>query len=143
MAYKTCARLFLISILLAIAGEAIAARDIPKTDDQMKQPEWLLKHDRSVLIPGLGRVLLPPHLKSPHIIPHYPYTGSTGSGSVGGGSTGSGSLGGGSTGSGSIGGSPGGARQIPGGDDTLVPNPGFEVPVPGTGAVGAGTNPRP
>ncbi|KAG4142208.1 hypothetical protein ERO13_D06G117266v2 [Gossypium hirsutum] len=92
---------FMLSILFVIAGQAIAARDISKNDDQMKQPEFL-KHDRSVLIPGLGRV-------GRHV-------GST----------------------------IGGNRQLPGGDDTFVPNPGFEVPIPaGRGAGIAGTNPRP
>ncbi|KAL1121553.1 hypothetical protein V6Z11_D01G241300 [Gossypium hirsutum] len=86
---------FMLSILFVIAGQAIAARDISKNDDQMKQPEFL-KHDRSVLIPDLGRVTI------------------------------------------------GGNRQLPGGDDTFVPNPGFEVPIPaGRGAGIAGTNPRP
>ncbi|KAL4348182.1 hypothetical protein GQ457_17G024090 [Hibiscus cannabinus] len=97
--------LFALGILLAISGQAIAARDVPKNDDQMKHPEFL-KHDRSVLIPGLGRVLLPPVFKHHHL--H-----STSSG----GHTGSTST--------------GGNSQIPGGDDTFVPNPGFEVPIPG------------
>ncbi|XWS54245.1 hypothetical protein CRYUN_Cryun10bG0074200 [Craigia yunnanensis] len=123
MAYKISsfllARVFLVSILLAIAGQAVAKRNIPrnpKNDDQMKQPEWLTKHDRSVLIPGLGRVLLPPVLKH-----HKPYTGSIGGNS----------------------GRTGGTGHIPGGDDTFVPNPGFEVPIPGQGASAARTNPHP
>ncbi|XP_022748900.1 putative cell wall protein [Durio zibethinus] len=120
MAYKISslllAQVFLVSILIAIAGQAVAKRDIPrnpKNDDQMKQPEWLTHHDRSVLIPGLGRVYLPPILKH-----HNPYTGSSGGGS-------------------------GGTGHIPGGDDTFDPNPGFEVPVPDLCAGSAGTHPHP
>ncbi|KAK8265148.1 hypothetical protein V6Z11_D12G159000 [Gossypium hirsutum] len=105
---------FMLSILFVIAGQAIAARDISKNDDQMKQPEFL-KHDRSVLIPGLGRVLLPPVFKhhNPHTIGTGTHTGSSG-------------------------------RHVVMSDDTFVPNPGFEVPIPaGRGAGIAGTNPRP
>ncbi|GMI99678.1 hypothetical protein HRI_003637100 [Hibiscus trionum] len=105
------ALVFVFGILLV---QVIAARDVPKNDDQMKHPEFL-KHDRSVLIPGLGRVLLPPVFKH-----HHPHTTSSGGhiGSSGGyiGSSGS---------------TTGGSSQIPGGDDTFVPNPGFEVPIPG------------
>ncbi|KAK8537208.1 hypothetical protein V6N13_042153 [Hibiscus sabdariffa] len=100
-----------IGILLAISGQAVAARDMPKNDDQMMHPEFL-KHDRSVLIPGLGRVLLPPVLKH-----HHAHTVISG-GHIG--------FGGGHSGS-----TTGGSSQIPGGDDTFVPNPGFEVPIPG------------
>ncbi|KAK8493669.1 hypothetical protein V6N13_046681 [Hibiscus sabdariffa] len=105
--------LFALGILLAISGQAIAARDVPKNDDQMKHPEFL-KHDRSVLIPGLGRVLLPPVFKHHHL--H--------STSSGGHTSSSSSSHSGDT-------STGGNSQIPGGDDTFVPNPGFEVPIPG------------
>ncbi|KAJ0111289.1 hypothetical protein Patl1_02203 [Pistacia atlantica] len=75
----------------------------------MKQPEWFLKSDHSVVIPGIGRILVPPAFTG-HTIGGV--TGSSGSG------TGTG------TGTGS---------HIPGGDDTFVPNPGYEVPTPGTG----------
>ncbi|KAE8733851.1 putative Peroxisomal membrane protein [Hibiscus syriacus] len=104
--------LFAVGIVLAISEQVIAARDMPKNDDQMKHPEFL-KHDRSVLIPGLGRVLLPPVFKH-----HHPHS------TISGGHTGS-------TGGNSGGTSIGGNSQIPGGDDTFVPNPGFEVPIPG------------
>ncbi|XP_039056647.1 putative cell wall protein isoform X1 [Hibiscus syriacus] len=97
--------LLAVGILLAISDQANAARDMPKNDGQMKHPEFL-KHDRSVLIPGLGRVLLPPVFKH-----HHPHS-TIGGGHSGGTSTGENS-------------------QIPGGDDTFVPNPGFEVPIPG------------
>ncbi|MBA0656335.1 hypothetical protein Goklo_008701 [Gossypium klotzschianum] len=118
------AHVFILSILFAIARQAIAARDISKNDYKMKQPEYL-KHDRSVLIPGLGRVLLPPVFKhhNSHTIGTGTHTGSSG---------------------GHFGSTIGGNRQIPGGDDTFVPNPGFEVPIPtGDGAGIARTNPRP
>ncbi|GMJ06432.1 hypothetical protein HRI_004312400 [Hibiscus trionum] len=91
--------LFAVGILLAVSGQAI---DMSKNDDQMKHPEFL-KHDRSFLIPGLGRVLLPPVFKH-----HHPHSTSHSGGT-----------------------STGGNNQIPGGDDTFVPNPGFEVPIPG------------
>ncbi|KAG4170256.1 hypothetical protein ERO13_A12G137200v2 [Gossypium hirsutum] len=73
----------------------------------------------------LGRVLLPPVFKhhNPHTIGTGTHTGSSG---------------------GHVGSTIGRNRQIPGGDDTFVPNPGFEVPIPaGRGAGIAGTNPRP
>nr|KJB50074.1 hypothetical protein B456_008G152500 [Gossypium raimondii] len=93
------AHVFILSILFAIAGQAIAAR--------------------------LGRVLLPPVFKhhNSHTIGTGTHIGSSG---------------------GHFGSTIGGNRQIPGGDDTFVPNPGFEVPIPaGRGAGIAGTNPRP
>lgn len=100
------ARVFVISILLVFAVVA-AKRDnnIPRNpgnDAQMKHhiPEWAIEPDNSVLIPGIGRVMLPPVFK-----PCNPYTGS-------------------------IGNNGGGTSYIPGGDDTFVPNPGFEVPTP-------------
>ncbi|KAK8473950.1 hypothetical protein V6N13_077308 [Hibiscus sabdariffa] len=108
--------LLAVGILLAISGQAIAARDVPKNDDQMKHPEFL-KHDRSVLIPGLGRVLLPPVFKHHHL--HSTSSGGHTGSSI---STSSSHSGGTST---------GGNSQIPGGDDAFVPNPGFEVPIPG------------
>ncbi|MBA0855708.1 hypothetical protein Goshw_017734 [Gossypium schwendimanii] len=44
---------------------------------------------------------------------------------------------------GRIGGSTdGGSGYIPGGDDTFVPNPGFEVPIPGNGAGSASAGKR-
>lgn len=111
MAYKNVSSLlsqvFILSILLAIAGQALAGRGNPKVakSEDMKQPEWLLKSDHSLLIPGIGRVLWPPGFGTPH--GHSPYTGSTGGTEASGG-------------------------YIPGGDDTFVPNPGVEVPSPGS-----------
>lgn len=50
------------------------------------------------------------------LTPNNPFTGGTGG-----------------TGTGSGSGSPPGRSYVPGGDDTFVPNPGFEVPIPGSG----------
>ncbi|KAK8529619.1 hypothetical protein V6N13_102523 [Hibiscus sabdariffa] len=102
------ARALLVSIVLAIAMQAVATRNIPTTTpkdgNQEKHPEWLIGHDSSALIPGLGQGMMPPVLE-----PQNPFCGG-------------------------IGNSNGGSGYIPGGDDTFVPNPGFEVPIPGNGA---------
>ncbi|CAN6571740.1 unnamed protein product [Malus baccata var. baccata] len=118
MAYKTRLSFFaLISvsvILLDLVGGAVAGRNVPaiSNKDEKKQPQWLLDHDGSLLIPGIGRVMLPP-------LKHFaPFPGMGGTGSTGG--------------SGS-GGSPSSNNYVPGGDDTFVPNPGNEVPTPGNG----------
>ncbi|XP_039035016.1 putative cell wall protein [Hibiscus syriacus] len=83
MASKTAplllARIFLVGIVLAIAMQAAATRDI-------------------------GRMMMPPILE-----PQNTFCGA-------------------------FGGSNGGSGYIPGADDTFVPNPGFEVPIPGNGA---------
>ncbi|KAM5580935.1 putative cell wall protein [Rosa sericea] len=99
-------------ILLAITGQAVAGRDVPKNTnkDEKKEPEFLFGHDGSFLIPGIGRVLKP-HKFFPYTSPYTaPITG---------GSTGTGAS------------APPGRNYVPGGDDTFVPNPGFEVPNPG------------
>ncbi|XP_059660975.1 putative cell wall protein [Cornus florida] len=126
MAYKShsvLAFLLIFNVLLAIT---VQARDIPtnsKTTDKKLQPDLFIDHDGSVLIPGIGRVMIPPKFhRGYNPFTYNPVTGSSGGsgiGSIGGGSIGSG---GGSTGS-----------YVPGGDDTFVPNPGFEVPIPGSG----------
>ncbi|KAK2651042.1 hypothetical protein Ddye_018531 [Dipteronia dyeriana] len=111
MAYKTnssfLAQIFILTILLAFTGQALAGRGIAKDakNAEMKQPEWLIS-DNSVLLPGIGRVMIPPAFGITH---QTPYTGSTGGAGTGG-------------------------SNVPGGDDTLVPNPGVEVPNPGSGA---------
>lgn len=119
MPYKN---LIVLTILLAVAGQTLASRGDPKTttnnNGEMKQPEWLFKSDPGVLIPGIGRMLVPPAFTHPHH--HHPYFGYT----VGGGGTsGSGTGSGTGTGTGS---------DIPGGDDTFVPNPGNEDSTPGS-----------
>lgn len=106
--------LVVFNVLLAVSEQAAAGRDIPSNNannDDIKESEWFLKHDRSFLIPGVGRVMAPP-LHSRLRFP--PIRGNTGAGVSGGAPP---------------------ARHIPGGDDTFVPNPGVEVPIPGGGGV--------
>ncbi|XP_061337572.1 putative cell wall protein [Gastrolobium bilobum] len=117
MAYKASsflAFLLISNIMLATTWQAVAGRHIiPKisnTQDK-KEPQFFFKSDGSVYIPGIGRVGLPPPLFG--VTPQNPYTG--GSGGAGSGSA------------------PAGHSYVPGGDDTFVPNPGFEVPNPGNG----------
>ncbi|TXG55214.1 hypothetical protein EZV62_020470 [Acer yangbiense] len=114
MAYKTnaslLAQIFILTILLAFSRQALAGRGIAEDtkNADMKQPEWLIS-DNSVLLPGIGRVMLPPVFRNPQHTPYTaPYTGSTGGAGTGG-------------------------SNVPGGDDTLVPNPGVETPNPGSG----------
>lgn len=109
--------LLISSILLVTAWQAVAGRSsIAKNSNTQdkKEPEWLFKSDGRVHIPGIGHVGFPPKFG---LTPNNPFTG--GNGGTG---TGSGS------GSGSS-----GRSYVPGGDDTFVPNPGFEVPIPGSG----------
>lgn len=114
--------LFVFGAVITMASEAAAAgRSFPPKEstakkDDVKHPEWLFgHHDGSFLIPGIGRVLAPPAYGCS---PHSPSVGSTG----GTGSTGAGAN----------------HNYVPGGDDTLVPNPGVEVPNPGRGGGGGG-----
>lgn len=116
MAYKASSfpALVLISnILLATTWQAVAARNtIPRnsnTNDK-KEPQWLFKSEGGVFIPGIGRVGLPP---PSGFTPQNPFPGGSGGAGLGSG--------------------PGGGSYVPGGDDTFVPNPGFEVPNPGSG----------
>ncbi|KAK7324733.1 hypothetical protein VNO77_28534 [Canavalia gladiata] len=101
--------LVLIStILVATAWQASAGRHItPKNSNTQdkKEPQWLIHSDGSFYLPGIGG--LPPFFG---FTPQNPYSGGSG---VGSGST--------------------GRSYVPGGDDTFVPNPGFEVPNPGSG----------
>ncbi|XP_058780007.1 putative cell wall protein [Vicia villosa] len=113
MAYKASSFLALVLIANVLLSNTCQARNsIPKnsnTDDK-KEPQWFFHFDG---IPGFGRVGLPPLFGS---TPQSPSNG-------GGGGEGAGS-----------GSAPGG--YVPGGDDTFVPNPGNEVPIPGSaGAV--------
>ncbi|KAF5745981.1 putative cell wall protein [Tripterygium wilfordii] len=110
MAYRIMYSLFALlcafNILLATTSQA-AGCNVPKSSNKgvdVKQPEWLIKSDNSVLIPGIGRVIIPPAYR---VSPYDPYTGG-------------------------IGGTGSPPSHIPGGDDTFVPNPGFEVPTPGS-----------
>ncbi|KAM7498167.1 hypothetical protein LguiA_022581 [Lonicera macranthoides] len=78
--------------------------------------------DGTVLIPGIGRVVVLPKFKEGfNPFTYNPVTGTSG------GSTLAPSYGG------RVGGSSGGGGRsyVPGGDDTFFPNPGVEVPIPG------------
>lgn len=127
MAYKnnsTFLALLLVSnILLATTWQAVAGRNTPKnskTQDK-KEPEFFFHSDGRVYIPGIGRVGLPPKFR---LTPQNPYTSGSTGGSIGGGS--------------GAGSGPAGRSYVPGGDDTFVPNPGFEVPNPGSAGGGGG-----
>jgi len=121
--------LFLIfNILLVTTLQAVAGRSIAKNsdNDDKKEPEFLFKHEHGKLhYPGIGHLRFPPKFG---LTPNNPFIGGTG-GSGSGSGLGSGSGIG--SGSGSS-----GHSYVPGGDDTFVPNPGFEVPNPGSGGGG-------
>nr|AFK34490.1 unknown [Lotus japonicus] len=108
--------LLLISniLLVAVAGRSNFAMN-SNTQDK-KEPEFLFKHDGRVYIPGVGPVGFPP---KHGLIPQNPFTGGAGRAGTG-------------AGAGSGSGRPG-RSYVPGGDDTFVPNPGYEVPIPGGG----------
>ncbi|KAJ7981423.1 Cell wall protein [Quillaja saponaria] len=86
MASKTSssflAVLLVFNVLLALAGHAVARRNTPKSSKNLdkKQPQFLIDSDGSFLIPGIGRVVLPP--KYTHL-PFGPFTGHTGAGGIG------------------------------------------------------------
>ncbi|KAK7263631.1 hypothetical protein RJT34_31224 [Clitoria ternatea] len=93
------------NILLVTTWQAVAGRSIGNNDKKL-EPELFFKSHGKVHIPGIGLGF------PPTFTPQNPFFG--GNGGTG-------------TGSGS------GRSYVPGGDDTFVPNPGFEVPIPGTG----------
>ncbi|MCD7467787.1 hypothetical protein HAX54_005406 [Datura stramonium] len=112
---------FILNITsLSFSCYALAGRDIPNTNPKIsdkKQPDSFIPYDGTVLIPGFGRVVVPP--KGSHINPftYNPITGTnTGTGLI---------IPNPGTGTGT-------GLNIPGGDDTLVPNPGVEVPTGGS-----------
>ncbi|GJR79868.1 putative cell wall protein [Tanacetum coccineum] len=113
------ALILIFNILMAIV---VAGRDIPnlKEHDDVKQPESFIKHDRGYLIPGIGRFIKPKCKKGVNPFTYNPITGGQDGGILGGGQV---------PRYGSVG---GGRSYVPGGDDTFVPNPGFEVPTPGS-----------
>lgn len=116
----------LILVFYILVAIAVARRDIPnenlKKHDEVKHPDSFFQHDRGYLIPGIGRGIKPKCKDNPFTF--NPVTG--------------GILGGYHLPTfGSVGG--GRRSYVPGGDDTFVPNPGFEVPNPGSG----GTTPGP
>jgi hypothetical protein len=117
-AYSFFALFLIFNILLLTTQEAIAGRSIAKNsnNDDKKEPQFLFKHEHGKLhYPDIGHLGFPPHFG---LTPNTPFIGGTGG-------SGSGS------GSGSS-----GHSYVPGGDDTFVPNPGFEFPNPGSGGVG-------
>ncbi|KAK4368542.1 hypothetical protein RND71_012334 [Anisodus tanguticus] len=112
--------LFILGIFLSFSCCALAGRDMPNTNpkisDKKLQPDSFIPYDGTVLIPGFGRVVVPPKGSYVNPFTYNPITGTN-------------------TGSGLIIPNPGsgsGPGNIPGGDDTLVPNPGVEVPTGGT-----------
>jgi hypothetical protein len=114
-AYSFFAFLLIFNIVLVTKWQAVAGRSI--ANDDKKEPEFLFKHDhhgKKFHYPGIGHFGFPPNFG---LTP----------GGIGGGS-GSGTGSGVGSGSGST-----GHSYVPGGDDTFVPNPGFEVPIPGGG----------
>ncbi|KAG8364673.1 hypothetical protein BUALT_Bualt18G0023000 [Buddleja alternifolia] len=118
---------FVFVLIISLAKQMVQGRDIPtdaKFVDKKLHPEWLGHFDGSVLVPGIGRFMVPK--KGSHVNPftYNPITGTNGGNGV--------SIPG-------IGGSTGGGNYIPGGDDTTLPNPGMEVPNP----AGGGTVPVP
>ncbi|PON84637.1 cell wall protein precursor [Trema orientale] len=129
MAYKTqysslLSLLFVLGLLLAIANKGVAGRSVPVNSKNVdkKHPEWLVDHDGTVLIPGFGRII-PPPLHGHNFYKNYnPITGTYGPSGSGHGGLGHGSIGSGIR-----------RRYVPGNDDTFIPNPGFEVPIPGSG----------
>ncbi|QCD87813.1 putative cell wall protein [Vigna unguiculata] len=138
MASKASSFLALVLISHILIAIAVAGRSISQQTNSQdkKEPQFLFKsHDR-VYIPGIGPVGFPPKF---HVTPHNPFThanggvgagtgSGTGTGTGAGAGTGSGIGSGTGTGSGST-----GRSYVPGGDDTFVPNPGYEVPIPGSG----------
>ncbi|CAH8362482.1 unnamed protein product [Eruca vesicaria subsp. sativa] len=134
--------IMLLSLLLGSVEQVSGLRHIPKshkkTTTDVKHPDFLvtIEPKPTILIPGVGRFLLPPKCKKPF----FPYNPVTGAPLTGGSIGGLPSYGGGQ--------GAGTRTQLPGGDDTLVPNPGYEAPIGGAGAgttapiggAGAGTN---
>lgn len=93
-------------ILLSFSGHALGGRDIPnykstKISDK-KQPDSYIEYDGTVLIPGFGRVVVPP--KGSHFNPftYNPITGTN-------------------TGTGFIIPNPGTGTEIPGGGSISAP----------------------
>ncbi|KAK7257457.1 hypothetical protein RIF29_31457 [Crotalaria pallida] len=112
MAYKASFFLALVLISNILLVTSVAGRNIGKKSisQDKKEPQFLFKHEHGKgFIPGFGNGGFPPRFG---LTPNNPFTG--GSGGAG-------------TGTGT------GRSYVPGGDDTFVPNPGFEVPIPGGG----------
>ncbi|KAM0054876.1 putative cell wall protein [Helianthus debilis subsp. tardiflorus] len=121
--------LTLILLFHVIITVVVAGRDIPNTNlnkhDVVKHPESLINHDRGYLIPGVGRGIKPKCKDGFNPFTYNPITGGNNGGILGG--HGVPRFGG-----------VGGRSFVPGGDDTFVPNPGFEVPNPGRASTAPG-----
>ena len=132
MAHSTLSFLFIFNIMIAMSAHAVAGRYLPDVNSSDKlHPEFFLghHHEGTVLIPGFGRVVVPDKFHHKHINPftYNPITGTNGGNGLGIGTIGGGGVSG--------AGGRTGRSYIPGGDDTFVPNPGFEVPIPGSGGI--------
>ncbi|KAL2328257.1 hypothetical protein Fmac_021684 [Flemingia macrophylla] len=114
MAFKASSFVALVLISKIFLVTTVAGRSI--AESEKKEPQFLFKSGGRVYIPGIGHVGLPP---KHHFAPHNPFTGGNGGAGVGAGP----------------GSEPASPRRsyVPGGDDTFVPNPGYEVPIPGGG----------
>ncbi|MED6206501.1 hypothetical protein PIB30_027299 [Stylosanthes scabra] len=110
MAHRASSSFIAVILLSNVLLYSVAARRIAENpiDDDRKEPEFLFMSHGGVHIPGIGPVRIPPF----GAIPNNPFTGGIGGGA-------------------GAGAGPIGRSYVPGGDDTFVPNPGFEVPVPG------------
>ncbi|KAI3812220.1 hypothetical protein L1987_16927 [Smallanthus sonchifolius] len=127
MAKPLHAIMALILLLHVLVTIVVAGHDIPNTSlkkhDGVKHPESFINHDRGYLVPGVGRGIKPKFKNGFNPFTYNPVTGSN-DGGIGGhvprfGRVGVGSF-------------------MPGGDETFVPKPGFEVPTPGTGSTAPG-----
>ncbi|XP_076883463.1 putative cell wall protein [Bidens hawaiensis] len=132
MAKTMYSAMALLSVFNLLIGSTLAARNLLNVDvkkpDDIKHPENFFFHDRGYLIPGLGRGIKPKSKKRFNPFTYNPITGSN-NGFPG-------------VSVPSFGGQSGGGRNyVPGGDDTLVPNPGVEVPAGGIGNTPVPTNP--
>lgn len=124
MAYKT---LLTVLLILNVLANAFAARDIPKKSSDKLQPEIFVDpHDGSVLVPGIGRFIFPKKTHH-HKVGYNPFTYNPVTGRNDGHGLTIPTIP-----TGGVTGGAGTPAYIPGGDDTGITNPGFEVP---TGAL--------
>ncbi|KAL8228835.1 hypothetical protein R6Q57_013735 [Mikania cordata] len=111
----------LILLFHVLVTVAVAGGDIPdtnsKTHDTFKQSEFVMKHDRGYLIPGVGRGIKPKFKDGFNPFTYNPVTGDNDGGIIG-----KHRL--------TMFKGVGGGSHVPGGDDTFAPNPSSEVPNP-------------
>ena len=122
--------ILLVLVFNLLISTSIGGRDLPNTNikkpDDIKHPESFFSYDRGFLIPGVGLGIRPKSKKGYNPFTYNPITG----GNNGIPSFTIPSFGGGSGG------------YIPGGDNTLVPIPGSEVPNPaGSGNIPGSDSP--